>query len=102
MVLRAKPKHPAEYKWNRFHKLTKLKENKNPISKEVHFPRRFISPRTSLSLSAYRRSHCFQILSSWKYWLTGVASIVLGLFGFLGNFFAIAVLWDAFLHAKFI
>ena len=41
--------------------------------------------------------HCFQILSSWKFWLTGVASIVLGLFGFLGNFLAIAVLWDAFL-----
>ena len=39
----------------------------------------------------------FQILSGWKYWLTGVTSIVLGLFGFLGNFFAIAVLWDEFL-----
>ena len=42
----------------------------------------------------------FQILSGWKYWLTGVTSIVLGLFGFLGNFFAIAVLWDEFLWSS--
>ena len=69
------------------------------------FCRRHLGISHSLSISRrdatnglpFISYHCFQILSSWKYWLTGVASIVLGLFGFLGNFLAIAVLWDAFL-----
>ena len=48
----------------------------------------------------HQLNNYFQILSGWKYWLTGVTSIVLGLFGFLGNFFAIAVLWDEFLWSS--